>query len=458
MNTFIFCTVRIASLLIIVGFFSPVFAQQEVHLNAQSLQPNVDVYFSPRSGSFTQDSTFEVPIVIDTNGASVNSMELEVVFDPTKLSVVNPSGGRSIIGVWIEPPSYDNTRGVVRFVGTIPGGITADSGLIATITFRARASGDTALRFSGSSQVLLNDGYGSTANATFGRASYTITAKPPEGVAIYSDTHPSPDRWYNNTSPVLSWNAPDADAVSFVLDTSPLTVPDNTAQENTGVKAFEGLTDGQWYFHLKTRRNGAWGNTTHFPIKIDTTPPAEFKPHIDYIAAAAAAYHGLVTFETTDALSGIDHYEVGTIDLATPNASPVFIQTESPYRVPSTATKTRVIVRAFDTAGNIRDASIDVDTSSLLALAMRNIWTLALAAALILILALFGIHYLIRHHVLHYLKDAWRIFRKEQKLDAAMSEEAIDLSTIDLEVHDENGKPLPKTPAVDETSTPSKNP
>ena len=40
---------------------------------------------------------------------------------------------KSIIGVWVEPPAYDNSRGTV--IGVIPNGITTSSGLIGTILF-----------------------------------------------------------------------------------------------------------------------------------------------------------------------------------------------------------------------------------------------------------------------------------------------------------------------------------
>ena len=410
-------------LLLISGVFFNATAQQNNQLNAQTLKSNVTVSYTPRAATFTEGSTFEVPVMIDTDGSSINSMEIEVRFDPKKISVVSPSGGRSIIGVWIEPPSYDNTKGVVRFVGAIPGGITADAGLIATITFRANAVGDTSLTFASNSQVLMNDGYGTSAETTFGRATYTISGKPPEGIQIYSETHPNTNQWYNNDSPMFTWDAGGADGVSYVLDTSPLTSPESSQLTTDSFKGYADLKDGTWYFHLKVRKNGAWGSTTHYPVKIDTAPPADFAPHIDYIAAAAAAFRGLVSFETTDALSGIDHYEVGVLDSANADASPVFIQTESPFRVPESAVKSRVIVRAFDAAGNTRDASIDVDTSSLISLAMANMWTLIFAGAFVLLLALVGIHYLVRHHIIMYLRDAYRLFRKEQH-DDEMREES----------------------------------
>lgn len=391
-----------------------VFAQTE-STQVQPLNGSAEIFFSPRSGTFTEGSTFSVPLLLDTQGGSINSMEIVVRFDPRKLSVVNPSGGKSVIGLWIEPPSFDNTRGIVKFVGVIPGGISASSGLVATITFRAHETGQTNLSISSESRVLLNDGYGTEADATFGRASYSIVAKPSEGLTINSETHPLSDRWYNNTSPSFSWEKLEgSDGYSYVLDASPSTIPSDSVITSDNRIGFESLKDGVWYFHLKAKKGGIWGNTSHYIVKIDTAAPAAFTPAVDYLTATDSLYRGQVTFKTTDALSGIDHYEVGAIDVLEDTASPIYVQAESPYQVSAQATTMRVYVRAFDAAGNVRDATVEVDLNSFMAILMRNMVSIALGAILVTLLALIGIHYLIRHHVLHHFKDAYRLFRKEQ--------------------------------------------
>ena len=145
-----------------------VFAQT---IDASSLLPTVAIRFSPSSGTFIEGSTFQVPILLDTRGASVNTIELRIYFDPTKLSIVQPSSDRSIIGLWLEPPSYDNTAGTARYVGAIPngfsntiasavdslsGGITTSAGIIGTITFKAKSAGLASVTIRNDSEVLLN--------------------------------------------------------------------------------------------------------------------------------------------------------------------------------------------------------------------------------------------------------------------------------------------------------------
>ena len=55
--------------------------------------------------------------------------------------------------------------------------------------------------------------------------------------------------------------------------------------------------------------------------------PADFKPKAEYLVAATIMVERtLVSFLTTDNLSGIDHYEVGVIDKSQPaTESPVFL-------------------------------------------------------------------------------------------------------------------------------------
>ena len=126
-----------------------------VTLNANDLVPRVELFFSPQTGSFQEGSTFEVPVYINTKGNRINTVELHVRFDPRKLRIVKPSSGTSIIGLWVDAPSYDNERGVLDIAGAIPGGITTDSGLIVTVSFQALTPGEAPLSIQNNTQKLL---------------------------------------------------------------------------------------------------------------------------------------------------------------------------------------------------------------------------------------------------------------------------------------------------------------
>lgn len=405
--------------LFIAGVFQSVEAQT-INIDVSRLLPRVELSFSPRTASFVENSTFDIPILINTRGASINGIEARVIFDRDKLEIIKPSSGQSIIGVWVEPPSYDNTRGTASYVGVIPNGITTSSGLVGTITFRAKRTGSAVISFNASSRVLLNDGQGSEAQVDLGRGEYTLLPKAPEGVTVYSETHPFQSEWYNNKSPVLFW---DKDAgvsgFSYVLDDKPTTIPENEVTDVATVKGYENLNDGLWYFHIKAYKNGVWGSTGHFLMRIDTAPPADFKPEADYLVASVnLTERALVSFFTTDNLSGIDHYEVGVIDRAGPvTVSPVFVQAESPFQVPLTGENLSVVVRAVDRAGNLRDVSLALGPPSLITKFLQE--NLVFILSLIIIAGLIGLilHYLVGHHVLRYLRKAIELVKKEEQAE-----------------------------------------
>lgn len=399
-------------------------AQQVVNIQAADAIPKTELSFSPSSGTFTQGSTFEVPLYINTKGSSVGALELHMSFDPNVLSVVKPSGGSSVIGLWIEAPSYDNTKGTITFIGGVPRGITTSSGLIAVITFEAKNVGSGSLSILNSSRILLNDGVGSPAIFEANRGQYTVVPPAPGSVVIFSETHPFHDHWYNNNTPVFTWKQ-DAgvSGYSTVLDNKPNTVPDNTIDVTSPIQTYESMGDGTWYFHVKALKGNIWGATTHYEIKIDTEPPADFTPQINYITAAVIN-RALVSFFTTDALSGIDHYEVGVIDKSKPaTESPAFFRSESPYQVPfDTIENARLIVRAFDRAGNVRDASIDVHTPLLFAKFLSDHAVTILIILLIIIILLGVLHYFYGHHILRHAKAIWKVISNKKELEKIENE------------------------------------
>lgn len=365
---------------------------QVINVDAKNLVPKTSIFLSPSSSSFVEGSTFEIPIIIDTKGNNINGIDITVKFDKDKLSIVQPSGGNSIVGVWVEPPFYDNSKGVASYVGVIPGGITTSSGVVGTITFKAKSLGKALVSISNLSKVLLNDGLGTEAKVETGRGEYSIIQKPSAGVIVFSETHPFSGDWYNNNSPVLSWDKePGVSGFSYVIDNKPNTIPDNTLDTEDNIVSFEDLDDGLWYFHIKSNKNGVWGQTGNYLLKIDTTPPADFKPEVNYLLASTVLVERtLISFLTTDNLSGIDYYEVGIIDKSQPTTiSPVFVESESPFQAPlNKDSNLHIIVRAFDKAGNVRESSIDVKSPIFVGNFIKNYIYYFLGFILLIIISL----------------------------------------------------------------------
>ncbi len=402
--------------LVFTGF--PAYGQG-VDVDASKLLAKAEVSFSPRAGSFEEGSTFQVPILVNTRNRSINGLEIRINFDSSKLSIINQTGGISIIGVWVEPPKYDNTKGTASYVGVIPGGIVTQSGLVGTITFKAKSTGFANVSIATNSKILLNDGLGTETIADFGRASYTILSKAPEGVQIFSETHPVQSSWYTNNSPIISWIKDEGvNGFSFEIDGKPNTVPDSVVDTEESTVSFNDLADGLWYFHIKAIKNNVWGATGHFLVRTDTAPPARFTPEVDYLVAAIILTdRTLVSFFTTDNLSGVNHYEVGIIDKSQPlTESPVFVEAQSPFQVPLQPDgKLEVIVRAVDNAGNVRDESVSVEAPFFLTKFVSDYIVYILAGIILLGFVILIMHYLFGHHVIRVLKKARQMINSEKE-------------------------------------------
>ncbi|MGI9118281.1 MAG: cohesin domain-containing protein [Minisyncoccia bacterium] len=408
--------------------FTVVFAEQILNVDASSLVARSEISITPQQASFTEGSVFEVPILINTKGRSINTIELNLKFDPTKLSIVKPSTGKSIIGLWIQPPTYDNVKGIASIAGSIPGGIVSESSLVLSVTFLAKSVGTTEVRIQYTTSVLANDGVGTPTLLSYNRAVYTILPKPPGGLTIYSDTHPFQDHWYNNNSPVLAWNKdPGIIGFSYVLDDKPNTIPDNKNLTTESTKAYQDLKDGLWYFHIKALKDGnAWGTTTNYIIRIDTTPPALFTPKVDYITSDSMN-RALISFFTTDSLSGIDHYEVGVIDKSqSATSSPIFTRSESPYQVPPVSVVgSTVIVRAYDVAGNSVDTQVSLNIPGHITKWLTLNTTNILAIILLILVFSYIVHYLWGHHVIKKLKLIGKLLSSNDS-NIVMSKDNID--------------------------------
>ncbi len=314
---------------------------------------------SPAAGTFTAGSTFDVSVYLNTESQSVNAVRTFLSFPPDKLQLVSKGTGPSIIAVYTSPPRFDNQAGIIDLQGGIPGGINVSSGVITTFTFRVKTVGTAILRFRDESTVLLNDGQGTEALRRKQDGIYELVLPPPAGPIVSSPTHPEQGKWYSNITATLVW-APEDPAVtaySYVINTNPTDTPDDISEGAKTSVTYRNLSDGMHFFHIKALRAGAWGGVTHFAVDIDSSPPAEFPIEI-IPGARTARRQPVIQFATTDALSGLDHYELKLIPLTVKtNEQPLFIEATSPYITSLLEFGSYdVVVRAYDKAGNYREA------------------------------------------------------------------------------------------------------
>jgi len=372
--------------LILLFFFASV---QLVH-GASSL------YVTPSSGSFIAGETFTVSIYVNTGDDFINAVEAHLTFSPDKLQVVSPSTGRSFIDVWVGQPQYSNTAGTLSFQGAIPTpGIKTSRGLISTVTFRVKAPGTTVLKFTDRSRVLLNDGQGTDILTQKTSGIYNLTLPPPAGPIVVSTAHPDQSRWYPNSSAVLKWtNEFPSNGYSFILNKEPIDVPDDIPEKNLEGVTYQDLADGTHYFHIKALAGGVWGATSHFALNIDASSPADFDINVSP-SKITSQREPIIGFITTDALSGISHYEIKVVDLAPSfengelaQSHPFFVEATSPY-VPSLEVgKYDLIVRAYDKAGNVYEVKDQLRIVNSVVLGfLTSFWPWIILILLILLLA-----------------------------------------------------------------------
>ena len=381
-------------------------------INAQTeVNKNIDLYISPRSGTFSVNSIFTVGVYVNTKNQSINTINLNLQFDPKKLAVVKPSGGNSIMGVWVESPVYDNKLGFVKMAGVVPEGVVTSSGLITTVSFKVIAAGESQIYFDKATEILLNDGLGTKASVIFSKSTISLVRPLSGGAIIYSDTHPFQDIWSNNNNPTFSWDivAQNILGYSVVLDSKPNTQPPAVINNSESTVSFDSVNDGIQYLHVRANQENNWTDSAHYQIRVDTVPPVEFKPSISLIDNKDGISQYMVFFNTSDDTSGIDRYEVGVINTKNKTALPVFVQAESPYVLPLDTNKdSKIIVRAFDLAGNTTEAYVSVATNKM------KIAAIIIGSIFVLLLIL---HYLLGHHIGRNLYKAYLFFRQLIKKD-----------------------------------------
>lgn len=324
---------------------------------------------SPSSGAFSVDSTFNVTVAINTAGNTINTFKAKIYFPPDKLQVISSGVGQSITGFWVNRPMFSNENGYVELQGAIPSpGISTDQGIIATITFRAKALGRAIVRFDSDSTMYLNDGNGTELPSDPKNAVFDLTLPPPEGPVVVSSTHPDQSKWYNINDVILSWASQyKVGGYSYVLNQSPIDLPDTTAEGTDGNTIYKGLADGVYYFHIRALRDGVWGGVTHFGVKIQTSSPAKFTLDIEP-GKRTSSKNVVLSFETSDTLSGVDHYEARSISLqpkvavageVQPKGHELFFfELTSPYVLRlSDYGEYQIVVRAYNHAGNYTEAS-----------------------------------------------------------------------------------------------------
>ncbi|MFA6476082.1 MAG: hypothetical protein WCV68_01555 [Candidatus Paceibacterota bacterium] len=308
-----------------------------------------------------------VLVTINSEGQDVNTAQASISFPANLLSVNKVDRTSSIFSFWLEEPSFDNTKGTIRFVGGSTSGFTGASLKVMSISFRVKGSGSGRLGITDGA-ITASDGTGSNvyttakgldinipATADFQAVKVeqarraAVTAKElPALLGFDIPFYPDQTKWNNRSASFqVKWKiSPDTSQAAMVLNDKPNTIPAASAEALTGSRIFPALKDGVSYLHLRLANNIGWSETLHYRIAVDTTPPAAFKITSD-VGLKTGEPRPTISFASSDLASGVNNYVVrldGDIATTTSATSYKF----SPL-LPGIH---QVMVQAVDNAGN----------------------------------------------------------------------------------------------------------
>lgn len=115
---------------------------------------------SPPSASVSLGGVVSVSIQVSSANQAMNAASGVLRFPADSLQVTSISKSGSVIGLWVQEPSYSNVAGTVDFEGVVLNpGYTGNNGTVLTVTFRTLRVASAPLSIS-SGSVLANDGNG----------------------------------------------------------------------------------------------------------------------------------------------------------------------------------------------------------------------------------------------------------------------------------------------------------
>lgn len=194
----------------------------------------------------------------------------------------------------------------------------------------------------------------------------------PSSPTITSPTDPSQTSWYSTGTTTFNFSSSGPSAVdgfSYVLDTSPVTVPDTVSEGSGAVYSTSGLADGIHWFHVRAHSaNGVWSLTSHYAVNIDALPPAGGttigNPAVAYVSNPVVP----ITSSVIDAGSGLNGMRTNN---GTGWGAWTAYAASTSVTLPSTDGTHTVSVQYRDKVGNVltnsRDVALDVTPPSTVA-------------------------------------------------------------------------------------------
>jgi hypothetical protein len=339
------------------------------------------LFLTPSSANAGIGGKITIDVKIDSEGVSFNASQVVIRFPKDILEVSSVDKTGSTFSFWLEEPNFSNNDGIISFIGGTPYGMSGASVQVLKIVFTAKGSGNAEIAMTDAA-ITSSDGSGANIlskvnNAVVAVSPTSVTPKIslpqqiirkpvlaeglPEKPNIKISLYPDEKQWYNTVGVFsVNWDLPlDISGVSTALDKQPNFIPPATSEGLFDNKAFDVLSDGTQYLHVRFKNNIGWGQTAHQKISIDTQPPFGFVANT-IEGQSTDNPSPTLQFKTSDALSGIKEYQVriDNEDLIKIPAESFFGDYKTPLLAPG---EHRIVIKAVDNAGNSVETNITIN-------------------------------------------------------------------------------------------------
>ncbi len=336
----------------------------------------------PDKGTAAIGDTVQVDVRIDSEGVSVNAAEAVIQFPNNILEVTSVSKTSSLFNFWLKEPVFSNGNGTISFIGGSSAGFSGASLQILRVTFKVKGAGESKVDFSDGA-VAASDGSGTNvlremrgvtikilSSAQVGPGITPSPVAPPTQIIrpavptgvlpttpqVAVPLYPDPNGWYNLKSKFsATWQLPiDITGVDTLLNA----ISNSNPSVSEGLfenREFAPLEDGVWYLHVRFKNNIGWGQTAHYRIAIDTTPPVPFVLTSD-VPEKTDNPSPLLSYKSGDNLSGLKHYAIRVL------GREVEYTTRETHKIsPLSPGVYTISVAAVDNAGNSTEKMISVE-------------------------------------------------------------------------------------------------
>lgn len=285
-----------------------------------------------------QDSTHQVGEIVPlqlyvnlSNTSAANAFGVTLSYPTDYLRVVEIDTQGSVCTLFPENTVNNGIGEATLSCGLPNPGLTEPFGFLGTVQVELLKEGYANLSFKQTAQVLANDGLGTNILTSTKGSGINIVSRekiivPPPSlseeeptavhpkitllpVQVISPTHPQQQEWYKERSATFEWeNTSHAvSSYSFLLDSSPDTIPDPANGIETNTVSLSEIPDGTSYFHIMPIAKVADLPVTHFQLHVDTDTPRGLS--VKSATSFGEDKYWTLEFDVED-YNGIDRFEI----------------------------------------------------------------------------------------------------------------------------------------------------